>query len=413
MRKTLRAASRQPGTQPRRPDCDRDAGTLHLVGVISEEGFAFLERATLALVGMNVPQTVVLLEGAHYARLGRQFHPSVELISVPFSGLTKPWAWVRAMCIFRTLTAKRSFSAIHLHGLLPSLLGGFFISDWNLPARVLCSPHSARSLVPARALGISAMAILSERCALARQVPVASSSSEARNLYTVIARPVEVVENEIGAPHFDVLRNEARRPLVVAAGWRDDYKNADIFAQAAVLLGDAHLRVQFNWCGHLDPRSQAQLCAANVALFDVRSDSELAIRLAPAWVFVQSSERPGFPLHVACAMAAGVPCVVSNTAYHRDVIKHTCTGYIYRTEAELVRHIAQLLDDKDLRWRIGQAARAEAQRRFGPARFRSSLRRLYGMNQAGPLPERIHEQRDPEFAANNEQAELLRNSHAG
>lgn len=420
MRNTIATAESNSANQrPQRLDSDRDGGTLHLVGVTTEEVLGFLERATFALVGMNVPQTIILLEDTHHARLIRQFHPSVELISVPFSGLTKPWAWTRVMRTFSALIAKRSFSTVHLHGFLPGIFGGYFIASRNLAARVLYSPHASKSVGKARVLGISAQAILSGKCALARQIPLATCSSEARNLHTMMARPVEVVESEISAPYFEVIRREARRPLVITAGGRGDRNSVDLFAQAAVLLGGESLGVQFNWCGVVAPHLYARLRAANVALVG-GSDKEMPKQLSSAWVFVETSKRPGFPQDVARAMASGVPCVVVDTPTHRDVIANDSTGFIFRTGAELARCLALLIDDSELRRRFGQAARVEADRRFAPARFRSSLWRLYGidcaMNQGDRSTKRhkrFHERRDPDLSANSDQAALLRGSRLG
>lgn len=360
---------------------ERGDGILHLVGLLTEEVFGLLERASAAMAEVGVPQTILLLDDPRYAYLSKQFHSSIEMVTVPGSGLGRFGRWVRMQRIFRSLIGEGRFGAVHLHGFLPCLLGGYVIASKKLRARVLYSPHASKSLGPARPVGIAARRLLSERCALAKQVSIASSPSEARSLQAVMARPVEVVENEIGFVFFEVVRNEARRPLVLAAGRRDDRESIEAFSRAAVLLGSADLRLSFNWCGPTQPQSRGRLYAANVGVYDVGAPADLATYMSSAWVLVQPSSKPGFPFHVASAMAVGLPCVVFDTDWHRDVIDHGETGFIYRNDAELLRYIAQLIDDPELRARIGRAARGEAEKRFGPERFRTSLGRIYGVKQ--------------------------------
>lgn len=382
LRRPRRAQVSAAGVGSKAPAEDADAAILHLVGVVTEEVFGLLEGVTSAMSELGVPQTIILLEDPRYAHLSNHFHPLIEVVTVPAAGVLRLRAWNRMLKVFRSLVSEERFTAVHLHGFLPCLLGGYTIASQNFSARVLYSPHASRSLGSARPVGIAARRLLSEKCALAKQVSIASSSSEARSLRTVMARPVEVVENGIGLSFFETVRNEARRPLIAAAGRRDDPDGVEVFSRAAVLLGSADLRLSFTWCGPTEPPAQGLLYAANVGVYDFVTNADLATHLSLAWVFVYPSKRRGFPFHVAGAMAVGVPCVVSDSESHRDIIEHGTTGFIYENDVELVRYIAQLIDDEDLRARVGSAARSEAERRFGAERFRTSLSRVYGVDRA-------------------------------
>ena len=56
------------------------------------------------------------------------------------------------------------------------------------------------------------------------------------------------------------------------------------------------------------------------------------------------------------AAMLGVPSVVSHTATHADVIDHGKTGFLCKTTKDFVKHISALIDDADLRAKVGQQA---------------------------------------------------------
>lgn len=56
------------------------------------------------------------------------------------------------------------------------------------------------------------------------------------------------------------------------------------------------------------------------------------------------------------AAMLGVPSVVSYTATHADVIDHGKTGFLCKTTKDFVKHISALIDDANLRKKIGQQA---------------------------------------------------------
>jgi len=114
-------------------------------------------------------------------------------------------------------------------------------------------------------------------------------------------------------------------------------------------------------------------------VFDSASDTECASRLAAGWIYIALGGARGFPLFLAAAMAAGLPCVATDCPPHRELIRDGETGFLCRSEHEMIRSIATLIDDPALRGRIGGAARGEAKQRFGASSFSIKLLAAYAV----------------------------------
>ena len=138
-------------------------------------------------------------------------------------------------------------------------------------------------------------------------------------------------------------------------------------------MSEESLGLRFEWIGGADSLSESCLKAANVDVSDVTDEVERARRFGAAWVYVAPTSMSGFPVFLAEAMAAGLPCVAFDTVYHRDLIEHGVTGYLCRNEEEMVSHVAMLVDSPELRAMFGTAARREATRRFSKHRFQDAL----------------------------------------
>ena len=99
--------------------------------------------------------------------------------------------------------------------------------------------------------------------------------------------------------------------------------------------------------------------------------------LAQADIFVLPSLWEGMPLALIEAQAAGLPAVVSDVVGNRDVVIHGETGFVCKTDAELLQKTRLLIEDADLRRRMGQAAREMAAKRFSVERMHSEMMMVY------------------------------------
>jgi len=96
-------------------------------------------------------------------------------------------------------------------------------------------------------------------------------------------------------------------------------------------------------------------------------------------------------------MAAGVPCLVSDTLAHRALVRHGETGFVCTSERDVREKLILLLRDARERQQIGQAARAEAERRFTSTHFERAILRAYGFSRIPRTPalERANDEINP------------------
>lgn len=147
-------------------------------------------------------------------------------------------------------------------------------------------------------------------------------------------------------------------------------------------LLDAAARVDGEWrldlVGEGPDRAELEPGApADVRFLGERHDVQEL--LAGASVFVLSSRSEGFPISVLEAMAAGLPVIASDVGGVAEQVEHDVTGLLVpRGDADaLAAALQRLIDDPELRRRMGEAGRARATRLFDLPPFRESHLRLY------------------------------------
>ncbi len=369
---------RGPTAKPCEPRWPEGASgrVVHIVGRVTDEVFSFLGPATSALARLGLRQAVVMIDDARYRYHLPRIHESVEVILAP-STRNPILQWREVLRACRLSLADGPLHAVHLHGLLPCLVGAGALRSAGLQLPLLYSPHGSRSLGTMRTIGVIAPSLMRPLIGSFRHAAIVTVPREAFAFEKW--ESVAVVENPVAEAFHKVRRHETRQPLIVTGGRGQDGRSITRFAQFAVLLG-GDLQVSFNWLGAIAPGDRQRLAAANVGVFDVTGEQECASRLASAWMYVAPGATRGFPLFLARAMTVGLPCVVADSPHHRGIIRHGETGFLCRSERAMLERIATLLDNPGLRARIGAAARDEATQRFGEHRFSASLLAAYAEN---------------------------------
>jgi hypothetical protein len=349
---------------------------LHIVGHVTEAVFGFLGPASEALSEAGLQQTIVMLDDPRHRHLQARFPKSVRLETVPVDARSRRH-WYVMTKVIQKLIAGHQYGAIHLHGFLPWAFGTRMGRLIPRNTKVYYSPHGSRTLSLLRPLQATLGTVMSLLGSPRHEV-IASSVSDAQRVSSVGRKgPVVTIEAAIDDAFFEMSRHEARRPLLVSGDADDNNRSVELFCRLAVVLSAAELDLSFNWIGHIDPISAARLKAANVGTFAISDHKEMASRLATGWIFVAAGEADEFPILLAGAMALGLPCVVSNTAHHRDLIKHGENGLVYRSEEEALAQVSRLIDDPAMRNRLGSAARSDAQSRLSQSRLNDALVATY------------------------------------
>ena len=353
---------------------------MHLVGTVTEKVVGFLAPAVDSLAQSGVEQVVVLVDDLRYRHLLPAFHDSVQLVLTPAArNPLRRWQW--ALEAFREVLRSGQVKVVQLHGLLPCVMGAWVAHNDQVAASMHYSPGGSRSIGPSLSMSELLRWVISPTQGR-RDRRVATS---AIGLAQERRRPGRStnwsmpIETPIDATFFDVQRTEARHPLVVSGHRMNHPRSTELLAQLAVLLSGEDLRLAFNWIGSVDQNSRQRLKAANVGVFDCKTTSERASKLAAGWIYLAPGGVDGFPTLLVEAMAVGLPCVAWDSAHHRDVIQHGQTGYLCRSEDEIVQCIADLIDSAALRAQIGAAARERAIARFSVERFRDSLFAAYDL----------------------------------
>lgn len=355
---------------------------VHFVGPATDVVLSFLAPMTLVHAEQGLAQTVVLVDEPAHRHLLRGFHPSVQLVRTP-ANLGGVKRWRLALRALLSTVAHQPTSAVHLHGVIPSLLGVYAARFGGLRAPLYFSPHGSRLLGPLRGVGAVLLWLTRPLSGRDAQRAIANSPADADKLRRWTRETVVVVESPVQADFFAAVRQEAAHPVLLTGSRRPDRESAALFAQLAVILSEESLEVDFGWIGTSDPESLARLAAANVAVHDVADVAARADLLASGWVYVALGGGLGFPLYLAEAMAAGLPCVVWDTPYHRDVIEHGKTGLVCHSQEQLLACVAELIDNAELRQRLGLAARGVARARFSGEKFRESFLAAFGTPVAG------------------------------
>lgn len=158
------------------------------------------------------------------------------------------------------------------------------------------------------------------------------------------------------------------------------------FAEAAEELRRHGPAARFVVAGRLDPANRGALTAAQVAelcgdtgmqwLGDCR-DMPRCFREAN--IVCLPSYREGAPKALLEACAAGRPVVTTDSPGCRDVVLSGETGLLVppRDAGALAAAIRQLIEDAELRRRLGTAARARAEREFGVEQVVQNHMELY------------------------------------
>jgi glycosyltransferase involved in cell wall biosynthesis len=368
---------------------------LHATEHLAAGVLAFLSLATREMVRSGVHQTLVYSRNDHTPDdLDSQFDPQVRLVEIDAArdrgGWGGHWAFLRALRLaLRDELSAQRYDAVHLHAAKAGLVGrlGLGGAPLSLPP-LFYSPHGLASFNRQRPL-ISAMSSLVERLAgFSACRPVGCGNDEARELQRLTRREAVVLENPVDEAFFDVQRRPDAKPRVITVGRACEQKGPTQFAELAARFHYAGEPVHFVWVGAGEPRYEQMLRAVGVEVTGWVGPDEVRAQLARAHLYVQTSYWEGMSPSVLQAMAAGVPCVVTDVVGNRDAVTHGATGLLARDVSSLAVYVKSLLDQPRRARDLGDAAQREARQRFHPQRFRHALLSLYRLGaeaQSAPL----------------------------
>ena len=153
-------------------------------------------------------------------------------------------------------------------------------------------------------------------------------------------------------------------PTLICVGEHSARKNHETVVRAAAMVKES----QVLFCGVGEKQGELETLARELGIADqvhfLGFRSDIPSLLTASDVFVFPSWQEGLPVAQMEAMAAGLPCVVSNVRGNRDLINQGDGGYLCApgNAAAFAGAIQTLLNDPALRRRMGERNRREMQK---------------------------------------------------
>jgi glycosyltransferase involved in cell wall biosynthesis len=198
-------------------------------------------------------------------------------------------------------------------------------------------------------------------------------------------RKVFVVRNGLDVKQFRCVDNvHEKRQYVAAVGSLFPVKRWDRLLRVVqrvkmLVREDIHFRIAGD--GPLRPllEKQAENLGISQAVELLGVTHDIPAFLRGAKVLVHTSESEGCPNAVMEAMACSLPVVAMETGDIPYLVDEGTTGFVVQQgdEMTLAERISTLLGDATLRYRMGMAARAKAEREFGLDRLVSETLATY------------------------------------
>lgn len=279
------------------------------------------------------------------------------------------------------LFAEHRPAVVHAHSSKAGVLARAAAKSAGVP-KVLYTPHGYGFLMAGRPKASRALYRMIERAASRVGEVVAASPSEADEARRLAPRGrVHLVPDAyLGGfpeplPHDDL--------VVGSRGRMDHAADPDAWVLLAQRLCDSRNGVKCAWLGGGEGETNAKTHLTNMNLLmkvtvtgPLAPDAERE-GLRGLDVFVRYSRADATADPFLDAMAAGLPVVASDTPGARDAVIHGVTGFLVKSEVELLERCQELLDDDDLRRRLGAAGRERVRNEFSRERWLASLSELY------------------------------------
>lgn len=353
-------------------------GLIHLVGKLDDAVFSFLGMSTAAMAEHGVNQTVILEDDPAARHLLTRFHPDVRLVLLPYShGLLKKIAG--SFGAMKRIKASGSAAVVHLHGFAPIFSGLCATRLLGLDSVLYGSLHGAEPRTTWSKLVHGSLLNLAQWISTSPiRMGITSGLADSSFMGKLVGVPTQVVAHAVDPAFFQPQGKRARRPLVSMISRNRNRVAASLFSQLAVLLNGKSPPLSCHFLGTTDDESAARLHASEVKIFDASEPSERARHLFASWMYVDFGGAAGFPVFLAEAMAAGLPCIAWNTAVHRDLIKHDRTGLLCDSHEQMLAYVTDLIESPERRLKLGNNARIEAMKRFEFSSNKAAVVAAYG-----------------------------------
>jgi glycosyltransferase involved in cell wall biosynthesis len=306
-----------------------------------------------------------------YIQARDELSTRVKIVLLPVSRLKSAWTFMFSFLVWAWIH-RRSFQIIHAHnasmGLMSAIVGSL------VGKKVIVKIPSLKYVNYLRGSNFSGKL---RRWILTRKtdrfIAVSTEMQQALIRAGIAREKLELIGNgiELDAPveaAADTLKQEISGPcavpVVLFVGRLVKEKGLDRLLTVWASLPE-HERMTLLIVGDGPLRESLERQAEDLRLLPsirfLGHQPEVARFYSIADLFVLPSRTEGMSNSLLEAMAAGLPVVASNVGGNRDVIKHQRTGFLVNWDdtKSCARIVTTLTSDRELRRRIGNAARTQ------------------------------------------------------
>lgn len=221
---------------------------------------------------------------------------------------------------------------------------------------------------------------------------VSSSVAEELKKYYAIENAL-VLGNGVNENVFYPKKNKEFEPYLLYVGRLDYRKGIQDLIEASILLKKLQIKLLVAGKGPLKKNFEREIAknTLNVKLLGQVSGKNLIKLYQNAFIFVFPSHYEGLPTVVLEAMSCGLPLLLADISAYKDFIINNFNGlYAQKGNPEdFVNKIRILLEDDDLREKLGENARNTIENNFTWDIVSGKFEKIY-INSLGEWHENCH-----------------------
>ena len=173
--------------------------------------------------------------------------------------------------------------------------------------------------------------------------------------------------------------------VILTLGHVVEYKNPEIWFRVAEsvvdFLKDKNISVEFIWAGEgelLEEYCKKSLLLSNNIKF-IGFQEQVEDLYISSDIYFQPSKIESFGLSVLDAVKCGIPCIVSNTGGLPELVQNGENGYVVEVDDEdlIVKKIAELIVNKNLRKIMGKASKIIYEQKFSKDRWNKKMSQIH------------------------------------
>lgn len=191
-----------------------------------------------------------------------------------------------------------------------------------------------------------------------------------------------VLHNTFNKKHIESNTHEKSdgKITVLTLGHVVEYKNPHLWLKVARKVAEKYENVRFVWLGDGNLLKEFQDRTKDETQIEFLGYSDnVKEYYSEGSIYFQPSIIENHSLSVLDAMANGLPCVVSNVGGQPECIEDETNGYLckYDDASEFIERLSSLIENKELRQRMGQKGKLIAYKKFNPEMYGERLLEIY------------------------------------